>query len=57
MFKEKPTCRISGKSDLIKVIDLGIQKYCGHFPSSIDEEIPGLTFIRVVGVKWITTTV
>ncbi len=33
-------CRISGNDDLVKVIDLGVQKYCGHFPSSTEESVP-----------------
>ena len=40
MTQLRSKCRISGNDDLKKVIDLGVQKYCGHFPSSEQESVP-----------------
>lgn len=34
------SCRISKKKDLIQVVNLGNQDYCGHFPSSRSEKVP-----------------
>ena len=40
MQNQISSCRISKKSDLIQVVNLGSQDYCGHFPSSRSEQVP-----------------
>src|SRR3546814_19249648 len=39
MYKEISACRVSGKKDLLTVLNLGYQSLTGVFPKSADEHV------------------
>lgn len=39
MYKNISRCRICGNSNLVKILDLGIQYLTGIFPESVDDEV------------------
>jgi len=39
-YSSVSSCRISGQSDLVPILDLGMQALTGIFPRNLDDEVP-----------------